>query len=270
MIVELAGMQCGGCGSTNVTFDAKSRLLICNQCGKEEYYSRATLNANGKVVHCRQNAMAFFKDGRFDMAGHFAGEVLDISMDNVPAMFIIAFCDEFMNRRIGSMKQFFDRVSSMALEYDEVEDMMTLFTYTPLRMMDFEEDMLRLVSLNLQSSQDRQNLCAFVDKICPLLISKRPSAAFLTDSLAEVYHDLAEHCDIPKTCFALLAGIQNNPESPYKGQTFAFETRVSYFFNHYVQPVGNIVQAIRSADIRSKFIAAFNQRKMQYIQDAKK
>ena len=58
--MEGAGLQCHGCGSTNVVFDSKRRILKCNQCGKEEYYSRATLNSNGKVVFGKQNAMSFF------------------------------------------------------------------------------------------------------------------------------------------------------------------------------------------------------------------
>lgn len=268
--MELSGMQCSGCGSTNVTFDAKNRLLVCNQCGKEEYYSRATLNANGKVVHCRQNATSFFKEGNIEMAAHFAGEVLDVAMDNVPALLILAFRDEFISRRSGSMKQFFAKTRDMALEYDEAEDMMTLFSCVPLKMADYEAEMLKLVALNMQSSQDGQSLCAFVDKVCPLLISRRPSAAFMTEELAEIYHDLAEHCDIPKTCFALLNGIKTNPESPFKMQSFAFETRVNYFYDHYVKPVGEIIGAMRSSDLRGKFLTAYNQCKNQYLQEAKK
>ena len=72
-----------------MTFDPKRRILLCNQCGKEEYYSRATLNANGKVVFSRRNAIRFFSEGKLEDARHYAMEVLNISMDNAPAMYIL-------------------------------------------------------------------------------------------------------------------------------------------------------------------------------------
>lgn len=119
----MGGMQCRGCGSTNVSFDAKQRILICNQCGKEEYYSRATLNANGKVVFARQNAIRAFTSGKLEDARHYAMEVLNISMDNAPALYILAYYDEFTVRKPDSMGQFFASLRDVALEYDEVADL---------------------------------------------------------------------------------------------------------------------------------------------------
>ena len=140
--MDLEGLQCHGCGSTNVTFDPKRRILSCNQCGKEEYYSRSTLNANGKVVYARRNAIQFFKDGRMDDAKHYAMEVLNISMDNAPAMYILAYYDEFTARKPDSMRQFFTKVMDVALEYDEVRDICGLLMSSAYNLADFEEQLI--------------------------------------------------------------------------------------------------------------------------------
>ena len=179
--MDLEGLQCHGCGSTNVTFDPKRRILSCNQCGKEEYYSRSTLNANGKVVYARRNAIHFFKEGRMD---------------------------------------------------------------------------------------DARELCTVIDTICPFLISKRTSAGYLTDNLVDMYRELAEHCGIPKTCFALLKSIETNPDSPYVGQSFYLKAKVRYFYDNYVVNVGKVIRAMNDANLKAKFVGAYENKCQQYKADA--
>ena len=149
--MELEGMQCHGCGSTNVVFDPKRRILICNQCGKEEYYSRATLNANGKVVFSRRNAIRFFTEGKLEDARHYAMEVMNISMDNAPAMYILAYYDEFTARKPDSMRQFFSRIQDVALEYDEVTDIRGLLLSSACNLADYEENVIQLIDTNPDS-----------------------------------------------------------------------------------------------------------------------
>ena len=79
-------LTCRGCGSSNVTFNPKMRLIVCNQCGREEFYSRAALNSSGKVLYSRQNALKYFSEGSFDVALKYAHEVLNISLDYAAAM----------------------------------------------------------------------------------------------------------------------------------------------------------------------------------------
>ena len=105
--MEIVGIQCNGCGSSNVYIDHARRIINCNQCGKEEAYTRASMNANNKVVFCVENAMRFFKEGRFDDARKYAYDALNISKDNIPALFIFSFHDEFIEKKHGAMKQFF-------------------------------------------------------------------------------------------------------------------------------------------------------------------
>ena len=266
--MDLEGLLCHGCGSSNVTFDPKRRVLNCNQCGKEEYYSRATLNANGKVVYARRNAIHFFKEGKMDDARHCAMEVLDISMDNAPAMYILAYYDEFTARRPDSMRLFFERIMDVPLEYDEVRDICSLLTASAYNLADFEEQVIQLIALNMQSPDDARELCLVIDTICPFLISKRASAGYLTEKLAEMYQDLAAHCGIPKTCFALLKSIETNPDSPYATQSFYLKAKATYFYDNYVVRVGKVLHAMNDANFRSKFVSAYESKCQQYKNDA--
>lgn len=268
--MESGGMQCHGCGSTNVTFDPQRRIVICNQCGKREYYSRATLNANGKVVFARQNALNFFTHGHYDTARQYAQDILNISSDNAAALYIIAFYDEFSLGKNGSLKRLFRLFDTMALEYQEVRDLMELFLAAPGRLLDYQEEMISLTAKNLQSPEDAKTLCDFYDKICPFFISKWPSMSYFKPSLAEMYIELAGHCGIPKTCFALLNAIQKNPDSPYAGGTFFLKLKTEYFYEHFVLPVGKVIEAMQDQQMKGKFQTAYKQRKQQYEADAKK
>ena len=266
--MELDGLQCHGCGSTNVTFDPKRRILSCNQCGKEEYYSRSTLNANGKVVYARRNAINFFKEGRMEDAKHYAMEVLNISMDNAPAMYVLAYYDEFTARKPDSMRRFFAQIMDVALEYDEVRDMCGLIMASAYNLADFEEEVIRLIAINMQSPDDAKELCSIIDTICPFLISKRTSSGYLTDNLAEMYRELAEHCGIPKTCFALLKSIEANPDSPYATQSFYLKAKAQYFYERYIVNIGKIIRAMNDENFKAKFIAAYESKCRQYKTDA--
>ena len=261
-------MQCHGCGSSNITFDPRRRTLHCNQCGKEEYYSRATLNSNGKVVYSRRNAVKFFTAGNYDLARHSAEDVIGISLDNAPALYILNYYDEFVSGRAGALKRFFTMVADTPLEYDEVTELMSLFTASPNRLLDCEKEVIELIAVNMQSEKDTALIGEFFDKLCPYLISKRSSTDFLTAELAEDYRDLAKHCGIPKTCYALLNGIRSNPESPYVSGTFFLKGKTQYFFDHYVLPVGDIIDSMKPNEFKEKFRRVYAQRKAEFMKDA--
>ncbi len=262
--MDMEGLTCHGCGSKNVTFDAKRRVLICFQCGNEEYYSRATLNANGKVLFSKQNAMKFFAEGKMDSAQHYAMDVLNVSRDNAPALYIMAYYDEFVQRRDGALKTFFHTMDEIALEYDEVRDIIQLFKASAYNLLDFEFDMILLLAKNMQAEEDAKELGDLLDTLCPLFLSKRSSINFLTPENAEIYQELAEHCDLPKTCFALIKSIQTNPDSPYSKNTFYMKTRAKYFYDHFVVPVGSIISKMKQSEMKPKFLAAYQNAKQQY------
>ncbi len=266
--MEMEGMQCRGCGSTNVIFDPKRRILICNQCGKEEYYSRATLNANGKVVFSRRNAIRFFTEGKLKDARHYAMEVMNISMDNAPAMYILAYYDEFTARKPDAMKGFFRQIKDVALEYDEVAELRGLLLSSAYNLSDYEEDIIHLVAVNMQSEEESADLCEFIDTLCPYLIAKRTSTTFLTKSLGEMYQELAGHCNIPKTCFALLKAIETNPDSPYIDNSFYLKAKTQYFYENYITDIGAIISAIKDETLNRKFSGAYQKKCEKYRSDA--
>lgn len=262
------GLECSGCGSNNVTFDAKNRQLICNQCGNKEFYSRATLNKNNKVILSKRNAIASFVDGRFEDARHYALEVLNISLDNASALYIMGFYDEFVARKSGALKYYFSQVKPIELDYEEVEELRQMFIVSAYKLIDYESDAIELIASNMQAPEDAQTLCEFIDKMCPYLIAKQTSTDFLTPELAEMYRDLAGHCDIPKTCFALVKSIETNPDSPYVTNCFYLTSKTQYFYDHYMKAIGEIIQCMKSRELKTKFIALFEQKKQKYIEAA--
>lgn len=267
--MDLGGLQCHGCGSGNVQFDPKRRILTCNQCGKEEYYSRATLNASGKVMFSKVNAINFFEEGKFDNSRHYAREVLNISKDNATALFIMAYHDEFVTGKAGAVKSFFNDIENIALEYDEVQELRRLLLASAYNMIEYEEEVIRLIVVNMQSEEDAEELCNFIDKLCPYLISKRTSMDFFTKSLIGMYEELAGYCDIPRTCFALLKAINENPDSPYTNNCFYLHAKSSYFYNNFVLQVGRVISAIRTKELKDKFISSYMKKKLQYEEDTK-
>ena len=262
--MDAAGLTCHGCGSTNVIFDAKTRVLHCNQRGSRQTYSRATLNKNGKVVFCKQNALGFFQSGQFDKAKHYSMDILNISMDNVTALYMMAFYDEFYEKRDGSMRSFFRQADEVALEYEEVLDLQKLISASAVRLINFEKEIITLFAKNMQSNEEADDLCQMIDKVCPYFIANRTSADFLDRELVELYKELAEHCSIPKTCFALLKGIETNPDSPFSDNSFYLQGKTKYFYEQYICAVREIIESMKDANYKAKFMAAYQSKVQAY------
>ena len=245
-----------------------TRKLICHQCGKEEYYSRATLNKNGKVILAKDNAMKFFMSGDMDTAKHYALEVLNIFVDNVPAKYIVSYHDEVRNAKNNKLKDFFDSIKNIALEYDEIRDLQSLFIASAKVLSDYEKEIIEISAYNMQSDEDRKELEGFLDKICPYFIKNRVSIDFLKEEKAAYYEELDNRLNIPKTCFALIKAIEENPESPYEGKTFFLESKTRYFYENFVLVVGNILKNMKESDYKPKLLADYQQKMMQFQKDA--
>lgn len=267
--MDLGALQCRGCGSSNVTLDPRTRRLICNQCGKEEQYTRATINSSGKVVFGKENAMKYFLEGNISNARHYAMEVLNIAKDNIPAMYIIAYSDECVERKDGELKAFFYNLKRIEdVEYSEVMEIQKLFKASARFLDDFETDIIEFMAMNLPGEEDKADLVKFIDEICPYFIKRRHSSNFLSGKLLEMYVDLARHCDVPKICLSLIKAITENPDSPYNGSTFYLKAKTKYFYDNFVIPVGDVVDAMSTKELREKFKAAYKNIKMKYEEDA--
>ena len=268
--MEVQGLSCHGCGSTDVEFDPKTRKIHCNQCGREEYYSRAQLGATGKVAFAKDNAIRFFQEGNRASARKFAADVLNTMQDNAAALFIIAYCDEFVEGRSGAISDFFRKMENIPLEYDEVRDLIRLFTLSLYNLRDHESEMLVLMIRNMQSTADKKELETFIDTASPYCIARYPSEDFLDRDRVTLYCDIVAHCAVPKTCFALLKGIRTNPDSPYVGGGFRFKSRTQYFLDHYVKSVGEVLTAMQDGPYKAKFLSGYREMVRQYEEDAEK
>lgn len=266
--MEFSGLNCSGCGSSDVEFIPQTRKLICHQCGKEEYYSRATLNKNGKVIFAKDNAKKFFMSGDMDNAKHYALEVLNIFLDNVPAKYIVSYYDEVKNARNSSIKNFFDSIKEIALEYDEIRDLQELFIASARVLHDYEKEVIEVSAKNMQSVDDIKELESFIDKICPYFIKNRLSSDFLKGEGASYYTELANRLNIPKTCFALVKSIDENPDSPYARNTFFLQSKTTYFYENFVLAVGSILNSMKESDYKVKLIMAYEQKVNKFKMDA--
>lgn len=263
--MELKGISCSGCGSTDVVFDPVTRKLHCNQCGKEEFYSRAALGSNEKVSIVADNAVKAFTAGNRQAARRFAGDVLNIMIDDLPALFILAYLDEFQESRNGAVRDFFTRAQTIRdVQGDEIRELILLFEAALYNMRDYEAEMLTLVVENMQAQADRPELTQFIEKVSPYCIGKYPSSDFMTEERCSLYCDIAANCSVPRTCFALLKGIESNPDSPYVTGTFYMQARTQSFYDNYVVRVGRVIDAMTDNGLHQKFEAAYNECVQKY------
>ena len=83
-----------------------------------------------------------------------------------------------------------------------------------------------------------------------------------------MYQELAAHCGIPKTCFALLKAIDTNPDSPYSGDSFYLKAKAQYFYDHYMADVGAVISAMADGELRGKFLGVYQKKCEKYRMDA--
>lgn len=269
--MEISNITCPGCGSSDVDFDPKTRRLICNQCGKKTTFSRAELGSNPRVSIVLDNALKAFKSGDRAGAKRFAGDTLNIMVDNIPSLFIIAYLDEFESGKSGAVKNFFSLIAQddhADVGGTEIRELMGLFIASLYNMRDYEEEMLVTAVQNLQDPADRKELSDFIDTVSPYCIGKYPSADFMTEERCVLYCDIAENCSIPKTCFALLKGIEKNPDSPYVTGTFYMQARTKYFYENYVLRVGRVINSMQAGQFKQKFLDVYAGCLKKYEEDA--
>lgn len=192
-----------------------------------------------------------------------AEKVLQEQDSHIPANYMKAFyqaCVENTSHR-DALKNFFAKHSQTVLSAEDVKLMKNMFLVSAYQLMSYEREMLELV---LRSEDTPANICAFVDTLCPKLIAKRENREFLTPALVETYSKLANKCNIPKTCFALLSSVRTNPDSPIPQNKFYLTTKAENFRDEYVIPVGKVINMMSDPELRKKFIPAYRNELQKY------
>ncbi len=242
--------RCPGCGEP-VDIDFKTRKGHCDFCGNVVTFPRSAFNNNEKVKNELKYCMRCFEEKRYVDAKEHAENILATAYDNAPALYARTYYEAFsaVNKNSARVGEFFSTIEDLALENEEVELLVKMFLSTVYRLKDNEEDVLHFATSYLSGAE----LCSFVDAFSPMLIVKRDSIDFFTPALSELYAEIAGQCSIPKTCYALLQAIMQNPDSPYPESRFFLKTKTQRFYNDFVLPVGEIIQKMDSQELSSKF-----------------
>ena len=260
--------SCGNCNAS-LNIDLKTRTCRCDWCHQLVHIPRKEINAGPSVQSNVKQATEYFLNREFDRAVECAQGALAYAVDNAPAKYILAFYDRFIakNRKEKALYHFFEErlieQQSEPLDEDEINTLKDFFLASPARLSEHEEQILDLVRGNAQTSEE---LCAFVDAFSPSVIAKRNSIDYLTQELADIYMELAEDCNIPKTCYALLSSIRTNPDSPYPNETFYLRNKTQRFLHTYVHPIGDVIEAMQDEEMRQKFLTAYNKLEAQILE----
>lgn len=246
--------NCPGCGEP-VDIDFKTRKGCCEWCGNIVTIPRKTFNQDDKVQNELVYAVQYFKEKRFEDAKQHADNVLSVSIDNAPALFIRTYYESFCSniKHSERMSYFFHQLNEIEVDEEEITPLVELFLLSALKLVDYETEILSWAKDNLA----RDDLLKLVDGFSPLLISKRNSIDFFTSDLANVYKQISEICSMPKTCFALLQSIEKNPDSPYIDNRFFLKTKTQRFYNTFVLPIGEIIKNMDSLELKEKFYSVY-------------
>lgn len=261
--MEIQGIRfsCPNCGSS-VTIDFKTRIGTCDSCGYTTEFKRNFFNSNDKVVNDLTNVVRYFKERNFKQASRFAEDVLNVAVDNVPATFVLAYSNAYIDdvRNSKSMAVFFDSIRDIPLDPEELDPLKAMFLACVTKLDVFEEDILDKVMAGSHAPQ----LLEFVDSFSPFLINRRANMDFLTPRLVGQYVKCARVCGIPKTCYALLNAIRTNPDSPYNGNTFFLKTKTERFYNSFVLPIGEIIKNMSAPALNVKFGGVYKKQKEEF------
>lgn len=210
----------------------------------------------GDVQENIEHAFSAFMKHDFKNAMLSAEKVLQAQNDCVPARYILAFyqtCVQNTSHR-EALKVFFAEQEKKTLSAEDIKLIKNMFLASGTHLSAYESAALRIV---LQAEDTDANVCAFADLFCPKLIAKQTSVDYFTPELQSVYTELATRCSVPKTCYALLAAVNTNPDSPVPQDDFYLKSKAKAFHDRYFLPVGNIINSMKDGNLRGKFRSAY-------------
>ncbi len=282
--------RCPGCRAA-VEIDASTRQGRCKFCKIPVFRSRTFYNNSDQASTALKAATNYFLKADMEKANKYAQDALEFAVDNAPAKYIVAFYDRYFaeDREENALNRFFaemDEVQqnmlkqkaeadgakeayrrfgkeppaiSEVLDAEEMELLKQYFLASPGRLMDNEYQTLKLMADNCH---DEKVLSEFCEHFIPVTISKQTSRYYLTSNLIDIYATLASKCDMPKSCHALFTSIRDNPDSPYRTDTF-HHASAQFFYEEYVLPMEKIFASIRDKELREKYVTFFGKVKAQ-------
>ena len=260
-------IKCSNCGSSEGEWDSRKLTFHCFRCRRESHFLRKDINSD--VGYRSEKAVQGFCDKNYDVAEKLAMEIVGISYYHAPANYILAYIGEIINHKYNKLDEFFTEMESQEeIEDSEIEELEKMIISSPSRLIDYEPRIINLIAKHIAKDksyeQMKSNLLRFTDTICPYWISTRTSSDFLTKELADIYKEMAQHCSIPKTCYALYNAIVKIPDSPCVNNTFYLTTKTRKFYENFILPIGEIINSIQDNDTKAKFSAAYENRKKQF------
>ncbi len=259
--MDASVFTCPGCGQP-VDVDFKTRKGLCNWCGNVVTFPRTRFNSDDKVQNELALAVRYFEERRLDDAKTHADGVLSVAIDNAPALFIRAYYESYAaaNRNSERIADFFRELETIEADGEEVPILVKLFLLSAHKLEVHIEKVLAWAKENLP----RDDLLKFADEICPSVIMRSGSADFFTPQLVATLKEIAATCSIPKTCYALLAAIEKNPDSPYPNDRFFLRTKTRRFYDEFVLPVGEVIGSMESMQLKDKFYYVFEAQREKY------
>lgn len=256
--MESKKYTCNNCGApveANV-IDFKTRRAFCRFCQKWIIFPKRTSTASPSATHAINEAVDLFLQSNFSSAKSGAETALTMVPKNIPALYIIGYCDAFVTavKTRTALNNLFNSVIVDAdFEIEEEENFKKLLKATLLHSMDYEAQIVT----RFNEIDNPQEIAEFVESFTPLAVSKRKLYSWLTPTLAQTYKNIASRAKIPKTLFALLKSIESAEDSPVRNNSFYLKTQSYNFFVNYVEPIGEILKSYCDPEFRAKFVAVF-------------
>ena len=276
--------QCPSKGHPKSRFDLKRHTFYCGQCRKTTTLQDETLSATEQ-----KNSFAIdeFEKGHFNEAKEMALHTIELAYNYIPAHYIISYHKEVMGKEYDTISGFFkDFLKRDQISASECRDLMRLFIKSPKILLDFENEMITLLTSALGGDIDSDpellaDMEKFFEQILPYLIANRSSHTDLVTkkrvrnlddndsdnqpvSIMDRYLEITEVFDLPKTCYALYNAIAKLPDSPCVDNSFFLKTKTQNFYNNFVLPTGDIIKTMKNPENRAKFSAAYDKRRLQF------
>ena len=256
-------LNCPGCGKP-VAVDPKTRQGECEYCGNYVTYPRRVFNQSSSVTNQWPGVLRSFEAKLYNEARAQASDVLAVAVDHAPALCVQAFYYGFVAevKRADQMKRFFEQLEEIDLDPEEGDDLIKMFLMVAPKLWDYEDEILGWAVNHADNGQ----LLELVENFSPSLILRRTNIDFFTPQMAQIYKGIAARVTAPKTCYALMTAMVRNPDSPYPKNSFFLKTKTARFYQDFVLPLGEILNAMADQATKEKFMHAYKAKRAELEQ----